>query len=80
MQESKAQLPVSSGKSFSVDSNLSIDWLPSGRRRELAALLFAVPLVGVIAGLGAVAFLVSLQFMYSRCPGGIAPLPYAAHG
>ena len=36
------------------------------------------PLVGVIAGLGAVGFLLSLQFMYSVVLGGIAPFPDAA--
>ena len=36
------------------------------------------PLVGVIAGLGAVGFLLVASVHVQRCSGGIAPLPFAA--
>jgi chloride channel protein, CIC family len=71
MQESKAQPPVRSGKNFAWIRGL-VDWLAGmWSRPQVGRVAICSPLVGVVSGLGAVGFLLSLQFMYSVVLGGL---------
>jgi len=74
MQESKAQLPPRPGKSLAwlreVFTRLAGFWSTP----QIGRVALCSPLVGVISGLGAVGFLLSLQFMYRVVLGGLIHL------
>jgi len=71
MQESKAQLPPRSGKNLAwlrdMFNRLAALWSTP----RIGRVALCSPVVGVISGLGAVGFLLSLRFMYKVVLGGL---------
>jgi chloride channel protein, CIC family len=71
MQEPKAFPPLGSGKNLAQIRALFDRLAALWSTPRVGRVAICSPLVGVIAGLGAVGFLLSLQFMYSVVLGGL---------